>query len=98
MKASSPRARRRLSSAHSREGQTAGTLRLRPLRGYDLSPRVESHSILTVDVSVAEQRPTPATKRVVRHGHRDRHIDTDHADFDLALKAARGRAAAGENR
>ena len=37
---------------------------------------------------VAEQRPLPAAERMPGHGHRDRHVDADHADLDLASERA----------
>ena len=45
------------------------------------------HALDTVRVGVAEQRVFPAAERVVRHRYGDRHVDADHADFDLVLPA-----------
>jgi hypothetical protein len=48
-------------------------------------------------VQVAEQRRLPAAERVVRHRHRDGHVDADHADLDLVLELAGGAAVVGED-
>jgi hypothetical protein len=38
---------------------------------------------------VAEQRGLPATEGMEGHGHRDRHVDADHADLDAMREFTR---------
>jgi hypothetical protein len=86
-------------SAPMREAEVdAAEARIGPARGDDLGARVEAHAVGAVDVQVAEQRRLPAAERVVRHRHRDRHVDADHADLDLVLELAGGAAVVGEQR
>ena len=72
--------------------------RARPARGDDLGPRVEADALRAVNVLVAEQRVLPPAEGVVRHRHRDRHVDADHADVDAALESSGRLAAVGEDR
>ena len=65
---------------------------MRPARGNDLGARIEGDSFGPADVRVAEER-LPATKGIVGHRHRDRHVDDDHPDCDAALKFSGDRAA-----
>ncbi|MND91836.1 hypothetical protein D3C80_839750 [compost metagenome] len=48
-------------------------------------------------VVVAEQRVFPAAEAVEGHGHRDGHVDADHADLDLVTEHARRVAIARED-
>ena len=48
-------------------------------------------------VDVAEGRALPAAEGVVGHGHRDRHVDADHAHVHPRCELARGAAVAGED-
>ena len=47
------------------------------------------HALDAVGVGVAEERALPAAEGVIRHGHRDRDVDADHADLDFVLEATR---------
>ncbi len=49
-------------------------------------------------VGVAKGRALPATECVISNGHRDRHVDTDHADIHPRREFARGMAVASEDR
>src|ERR1700755_899395 len=69
-----------------------------PARGYRLGLGVEADRVRAVLVEVAEAGFLPAAKSVIGDRHRDRHVDTDHADIDLGGKIARGVAVAGEDR
>ena len=64
----------------------------------DLGAGVEVHAFGTVDVRVAEQALLPPAERVVRHRHRDRHVDADHARVDLVLEPPGRAAVAREHR
>src|SRR5690554_5558099 len=57
---------------------------------------VEAHALFAVGMGVTEQRTLPAAKTVPRHGHRDRHVDTDHTHLDTAAKLPCHAAALGE--
>src|SRR5688572_228001 len=57
--------------------------RVGPAAGDHLGPGVEVHALRTVHVLVAEQARLPPTEAVVADGHRNRHVDADHADVDL---------------
>src|SRR5690606_14865874 len=61
-----------------------------------LLARIEPHAFFAVCMAVAEETGLPATKTVPRHGHRDRHIDADHSDFDTAPEFTRYATIAGE--
>src|SRR6266446_3458526 len=63
---------------------------VRPARGHDLRAGIELHRLGAVHMQVAEERVLPAAKGEVRHWHRDRHIDADHADLDLRREAPPG--------
>src|SRR3990167_7612319 len=63
--------------------------------GLDLGPELET--LGAVLVGVAECAALPSTERVIGDGHRDRHVDADHAYVDAAGKLARGVAVAGED-
>src|ERR671910_3801302 len=69
----------------------------RPARGDGLQLGVEADTLGAVHVVVAEQRGLPAAEAVERHGHRDRHVDPNHADLDLMGELARRVAVAGED-
>src|SRR5436190_4237667 len=69
-----------------------------PARGYDLGARIEFDALDAVHVQVAEERALPAAEREVRHRHRNRHVDPDHADLDFVFEAPRGAAGLGEDR
>lgn len=49
-------------------------------------------------VQVPESRGLPPTEGVVRHGHRNRDVHTDHADLDAGGKLAGCAAASGKDR
>src|SRR5690606_11293119 len=69
-----------------------------PAPGHGLHPGEEAHAIRAVHVQRAEDRALPAAEAVEGHGHRDRHVDADHADVDTLLELPRGIAVAGEDR
>ena len=46
-----------------------------------LPPGVEAHTVGSIDVVIAEQRVLPAAEGSKGHWHRDRHVDTHHADL-----------------
>ncbi len=72
--------------------------RVAPARGDHLATGEEVHALGAVGVGVAEQRALPAAEGEVRHRHRDRHVDPDHADLDLVLEQPGRGAVAGEDR
>src|SRR5207244_1806826 len=72
--------------------------RVGPARGHDLRSRVELDPFGSVHVKVAEQAGLPAPEAVVRDGHRDRHVDADHAGVDLELELASRTTIPGEDR
>ena len=74
------------------------TWRVGPARRDHLAARVEGDSLRPVDVRVAEERGLPAAERVVRDGHRDRHVDPDHARLHLELELPGDAAVAREDR
>src|SRR5690606_13460726 len=57
-----------------------------------LVARIETHAFFAVGVVVAEQRTLPAAERVPCHGHRNGHVDADHAHLDLPGKCPRNAA------
>src|SRR5947207_6934639 len=57
---------------------------------------VEANAFFAISVVITEQRALPAAERVPGHGHRNRHVDADHADLDAAGKRAGDAAVAGE--
>src|ERR1700689_5608222 len=63
-----------------------------------LEPSVKAEALGSVGMMIAEHRIAPAAETVERHRYRDRHIDSDHADLDVAGESARDRAALGEDR
>src|ERR1700753_297389 len=69
-----------------------------PARGHRLGLGVKADRIRTVLVEIAEAGLLPAAEGVIGDRHRDRHVDTDHADIDLGGEVARGVAVAGEDR
>ena len=70
-------------SAVLREAEVDATVaRVEPAGGDHLAAGEEVHTLGAVGVGVAEQRALPAAEAVVRGGHRDRHVDADHADLD----------------
>ena len=46
----------------------------------------------------SEQRALPSTEAVECHGHRNRHVNTDHADLDVCAEIPRGVAITGKDR
>src|SRR4051812_16573200 len=70
----------------------------RPARGHGLELGVEAHAFHAVDAVVAEHRGLPAAEAVIGDRHRDRHVDADHADLDVAGEGAGSVAVAGEDR
>src|SRR5689334_18998781 len=86
------------SSLHQRHAEVGARLdALAPARGHGLHARVEAYALGTVLVHVAEDRVLPAPERVERQGHRDRHVDPDHAAVHLVGEVARDVAVAGED-
>src|SRR5690606_26657784 len=86
-------------SFHRRHGELgAGADASGPAPGHGLHPGEEAHAIRAVHVQRAEDRALPAAEAVEGHGHRDRHVDADHADVDTLLELPRGIAVAGEDR
>ena len=67
-----------------------------PTAGHDPAPGEEVHTLGAVSMGIAEQRCLPATEGVVRHRHRDWHVDADHADLDLVLEPTCCSAVIGE--
>src|SRR5258707_4932215 len=61
----------------------------RPALGHGLEPCVKAHALVAIDVVITEQRTAPPTEAVEGHRHRNGHVDSDHADLDLARKGAR---------
>src|SRR5579884_2737236 len=53
----------------------------RPARRHRLDLGVELDRRGAVLVEITEARALPAAEGVVGHRHRDRHVDTDHADL-----------------
>ena len=51
--------------------------------GDSLAPRVKTDGIGTVSAEIAEQGTFPATETVIGNRYRQRHVDADHADFDI---------------
>ena len=76
-----------------RAGANAGG----PAGGHGLEARVEAHAFRAVDRHIAEQRALPAAETVECQWHRNRHIDADHADLDVAGKFPCDVAVAGEH-
>src|SRR5690242_1182550 len=72
--------------------------RIRPARRDHLAAGVEVDPFRPVDVRVAEERVFPAAERVVRHRHRDRNVDPDHAGLHLELELTRDPAVPREDR
>src|SRR6266436_7643297 len=70
----------------------------RPALGHGLEPCVEAHALVPIDMVITEQRTAPATEAVEGHRHWNGHVDSDHADFDLARKGARDRTTLREYR
>src|SRR5438552_2129398 len=70
----------------------------RAARGDGFAARVEAHAVHAVNVQIAEKRIAPAAEGVKRHGHRNRHVDSHHADFDILLKPSCRIARASEKR
>src|SRR5271163_2522073 len=86
-------------SAHGRHDElAAGPDAGRPARRDRLEMGEEAHALGPVHVVVAEQRALPAAEAVERHRHRDRYVDADHADLDLADELACRIAVAREDR
>src|SRR5574337_604936 len=85
-------------SVHRRDGEARAVLDAGwPARGHRLGAGVEADRIRPVLVQVAEARALPAAEGVVGERHRNREIDPDHADLDLAREVARRVAVAGED-
>src|SRR6202453_2005262 len=70
----------------------------RPARGDGLGLGIEADRIRSMLVEIAETGTLPTAERVIGDGHRDRHVDADHADLNLRGKVAGGVAVAGEDR
>src|SRR4051812_22704909 len=86
-------------SAHRRNDKSilTGGRAVRPALGDLLVLGPEADAFRPMLVDVAEARALPAAERVVGNRHRDRHVDTDHADIDPGGELARGVAVAGED-
>src|SRR5689334_3025414 len=63
-----------------------------------LEASIEAKPLGAIDMMVAEDGVAPAPETVEGHGHRDRHVDPDHAHLDLRGKTAGDGTAAGEHR
>ena len=70
---------------------------LRPALGNRLATGVETHPIRPIGMQVAKQRTLPATKAVIRHRHRQRHVDANHAHFNLVTEQPRRFTVTGED-
>src|SRR5208282_5334532 len=87
------------SSVHGRKREARPILDARrPAGGHGLGAGVEADRIRPMLVEIAEPRALPAAESVIGDRHRDRHVDADHADLDLAGEVARRVAVAGEDR
>src|SRR5208282_3814173 len=85
------------SSVHGRNREARPILDARrPAGGHGLGAGVEADRIRPMLVEIAEPRALPAAESIVGDRHRDRHVDADHADLDLAGEVARRVAVAGE--
>src|SRR3954462_5852211 len=94
-----PMTRLATASVHRRYGELRALLDAgRPARGDGFCLGVEADRIRTVLVEITEAGLLPAAKRVIGDWHRDRHVDADHADFDLGREIARGVAVTGKDR
>ena len=62
---------------------------LRPALGDRLAAGIEAHTIRPISMQVTKQRTLPATKAVISHRYRQRHVHTNHAHFDLVTEQAR---------
>src|SRR5664280_1327022 len=69
---------------------------LRPTSRDHLCARVERESFGSVDVRVSKERTLPATERIRGDGHRNGHVDANHAHADLSTEQARRVAVARE--
>src|SRR4051812_21144463 len=86
-------------SLHRRNGKFRAFLDARwPARGHRLGLGVEAHGIGSILIEIAETGTFPAAEGIIRRWHRDRHVDTNHADIDLGGEVARGVTVAGEDR
>ena len=59
---------------------------------------VELDALRPIHVQVAEERGLPSAEAVVRNGHGDRNVDTDHPSLDIELELPCGPTIAGKNR
>src|SRR5450830_71328 len=75
----------------------AGAGGVRPTLHHSFCACIKTHAFRAVDMMVAEQAALPSAETAERHRHRQRYVDTDHADFDLTHELARCTAVAGED-
>src|ERR1700691_3135202 len=68
-----------------------------PTAGHCLDVGVEADTFHPMHIMVAKERALPAAKAVERHGHGNRHVDTNHAHLHLVGKGARGVSVAGKD-
>src|SRR5437879_4507666 len=79
------------------EAQVDAAVRgIQPPLGDRLAAGEEVDAVGAVGVRVAEEGRLPAAEGVVGDRDRDRHVDADHADLDLALEPPGGAAVVGE--
>src|SRR5947209_1844579 len=76
-----------------RLGETVG-----PALRDDFVLGPEPQAFLAILADVAEARALPAAEAVIRDGHGDRHVYSDHSDVDPGRELARGVAVASEDR
>src|SRR3990167_1587296 len=80
------------------EGVAAVSTPVRPALGDLLHPGPELQPLGPILVGVTESRTLPPAEAVIGDGHRDRHVDADHAHVDARCEFARGMAITGEDR
>src|ERR1700733_3159093 len=69
----------------------------RPTAGHGLDAGVEANTLHAMHVMVPKERTLPAAKTVEGHGHRDGHVDANHAGLYLVGEGARRVAVPGED-
>ena len=70
----------------------------RPAGGDRFLSGIKAHTLVPMHVMIPEEGALPATEAVEGHGHRNRHVDPDHADIDLMGEASSSIAITGEDR
>lgn len=87
-----------LSIPHLRHGELRAAADAgRPSRGDRLHLGVEPCAFGAVHMMVTEEGSFPAAEAVIRHRHRDRDVDPNHADLHLRREIPRRIAVAGKD-